>query len=706
MSDEEDIGAIVDLLGKAIQKAAKNEPPEGIQLSHRISEVEIETSTTGASFIKLQIIDPDWELQTDGWLSLNKEGLLQQVEIEFPEESGWFWRLCAVDGTNIVSGPNLTLTMEDRIVAYLRDYWGPKTAPPGTTTRAQFVRDLVREVGGHGEGKIRFVCPAVDKVQPIEPSGNEKKEILETKTAEAEHKTKANKEPGLTKGAKPTIKGAGASAEQIANANILLSTAVNAGASQEVQEAIIFAGIAESGLKSSSDNGNYWGVLAASHSNIPQHNTKEMAEAFLHGGKGYKSALDLAKTIKNPAAIASQAEGAVPYDSSGVSEQYKSEAGFSNFINEAKTVVETSGFAPNGNEGNENKSDVGQVQRGTTANPDEDSWDCIQRLAQQVNWRCFTDGNTLFYITDPQLRGQQPALFIDVPANVIRNSKGEETEGAITESLSYTFDNTTFEYRKNHKQKGKIQRRSKATKATTPSEVRFSMICGVKDFRAGEVFVFENSGCIDGRWIVVNATRNVLADTFTQFVLAPPTAPLPEPKSQETEGEHTSGTIEGYRNPFKEVTNLTPARIDMGVDYAGTGNVTAIGNGTVTFAQNVTGWEGGGCVVYTLADGPFAGKHVYVAENVTCKVKAGDKVTPGQVICSMAGGIETGWASGNGDQALAASLGQQAPGDPGSWESKSGESFNHLLEKLGVTSGTKNSGGKGTSGQPMPPGFP
>ena len=55
-------------------------------------------------------------------------------------------------------------------------------------------------------------------------------------------------------------------------------------------------------------------------------------------------------------------------------------------------------------------------------------------------------------------------------------------------------------------------------------------------------------------------------------------------------------------------------------------------------------------MVYRLVDGAFAGKYVYVAENVTVSVHAGQRVKAGERIAIAHGGfpyMETGWASGD-----------------------------------------------------------
>lgn len=162
----------------------------------------------------------------------------------------------------------------------------------------------------------------------------------------------------------------------------------------------------------------------------------------------------------------------------------------------------------------------------------------------------------------------------------------------------------------------------------------------------------------------------------------------------------------GYVNPFSQIAGLTPERIDMGVDYAGTGPVLALGSGTV-FNTAGPGWPGGGFIGITLDTGPFAGLSYFVAEDVRAAVKVGDHVLAGQEIGVMfhgPAGIETGWAAGHGDQPLAAALGQQNKGgDPGAWSSAAGISFDRVLVAAGAPSGIPQ--GTTVHGK-MPGGYP
>jgi hypothetical protein len=156
-----------------------------------------------------------------------------------------------------------------------------------------------------------------------------------------------------------------------------------------------------------------------------------------------------------------------------------------------------------------------------------------------------------------------------------------------------------------------------------------------------------------------------------------------------------------YVNPLREVRGLTPRRIDLGVDYAGSGPLLALGRGRVTTASDtdsgpsscwaISCWPGGGIVVYRLLDGPFAGKYVYVAEHLTVTVRRGQTVRAGQQVATLYAGYpwsEWGWAAGPGPEALAMADGHRCQcSDPGGWSTIDGRNMNQLLVHLGAPSG-------------------
>jgi len=173
----------------------------------------------------------------------------------------------------------------------------------------------------------------------------------------------------------------------------------------------------------------------------------------------------------------------------------------------------------------------------------------------------------------------------------------------------------------------------------------------------------------------------------------------------DTSGNSVTKTVRygvwAYVNPLRALAGLRPSRIDMGVDYSGSGPVLAIGKAKVVTASYIPGPEScwgrtcapapGGWVVYRLLDGPFVGRYIYAVENITLRVKAGQIVRPGQTIAVLHPGspnLEIGWAAGRHAETLALARNHQcACIDPGGWSSIEGRNFNGLLVWLDAPSG-------------------
>jgi hypothetical protein len=145
----------------------------------------------------------------------------------------------------------------------------------------------------------------------------------------------------------------------------------------------------------------------------------------------------------------------------------------------------------------------------------------------------------------------------------------------------------------------------------------------------------------------------------------------------------------GYVNPLSGA-RVKPERIDMGVDYAGSGTLAAIGRARLTYvATSGTGWPGA-FIEYRLLGGPDAGRYVYYAEGVvpTPRLRVGQIVAAGQPIASIIPyyetGIELGWGSGANTKTYAAAAGQwSATDDEGDVASPAGKSFSALIAALG-----------------------
>jgi hypothetical protein len=143
-----------------------------------------------------------------------------------------------------------------------------------------------------------------------------------------------------------------------------------------------------------------------------------------------------------------------------------------------------------------------------------------------------------------------------------------------------------------------------------------------------------------------------------------------------------------YLNPLRAISDLIPQRVDMGVDFAGSGPIYALGNGIITQAEGDNGgWPGGGWITYQLTSGPAAGLVVYVAEDVTPTVQVGDQVTSSTVIAQMydgGDGIETGWATPDSSTAESQLAVAGGVGGDGPFPTEVGLSFDALLVALGV----------------------
>ena len=154
-----------------------------------------------------------------------------------------------------------------------------------------------------------------------------------------------------------------------------------------------------------------------------------------------------------------------------------------------------------------------------------------------------------------------------------------------------------------------------------------------------------------------------------------------------------------YRNPLRAVRGLVAERVDMGVDYAGTGPVFAPGPGVITEADQA--WAGGQgtgpgwFISERLSSGPLKGRSVYFAEHITPSVRPGQRVTTATQIGTMAGGIETGFAAGPSSPGttLAAETGQvPASGDPGAHPTAFGAAWSTILSRLGAPAGVQPQG--------------
>jgi hypothetical protein len=174
----------------------------------------------------------------------------------------------------------------------------------------------------------------------------------------------------------------------------------------------------------------------------------------------------------------------------------------------------------------------------------------------------------------------------------------------------------------------------------------------------------------------------LVSQTEVSKVLAASLAPQP------VSAPAFSPVLPVYLNPLRATSGLIEQRVDMGVDFAGSGPIYALGNGVITNAESDNaGWPGGGWITYQLTSGPAQGLVVYVAEDVTPEVQVGQDVTSSTVIAQMyngADGIETGWATPDSSTAESQLAVAGGVGGDGPFPTEVGLSFDALLVALGV----------------------
>ena len=121
----------------------------------------------------------------------------------------------------------------------------------------------------------------------------------------------------------------------------------------------------------------------------------------------------------------------------------------------------------------------------------------------------------------------------------------------------------------------------------------------------------------------------------------------------------------------------------MGVDFCLTPGepIRAVGDGVVV-RISWDWWEHQPYIWYQLLDGPYAGRYVYVAEQITCLGRVGSQLSAGGPLAYYKKSgtcIETGWSAADG-----ATLAQATTGYQEGQVTLAGVSFAHFLISLGV----------------------
>lgn len=301
-----------------------------------------------------------------------------------------------------------------------------------------------------------------------------------------------------------TVKGVRATAEQRDAINEAVSIAQRKNTPTNGILGMLCAGTFESGWKPSAKNPKSTanGVLQALETGL---STEKQVTSWLDGGHGFQGGggIALARQGLSPGEIAARVEAGET-----------SPSGYAVFLPEArKTLAAFTG----GLVGGTTLSTVAGTkvaepyiyERGTRKGQKENSWEATGRLAEQVNFRRWASLNTLFYVSDEELRAAAAALTIH----------GDE---------GWLVSRPTFEEHAS----GRIN-----------TEVAFRVLSERWGVLPGAVVVMASQGAINGRYLVASVLDD-LWSPITTVTLRRPVPVRPEP-ARETRTISVDGVTSG-----------------------------------------------------------------------------------------------------------------------------------------------------------------
>ena len=481
---------------------------DGLQFDARIENLvtgaEIERTMEGASTVTITIFDSEGALLAGQGITTRGGGFAQGGP-SFLSQSSPLVRL-TLDGYEYElvkvqkQGRNITLTLEDYLVALMRRYNKPRKAYRDKVTRAQFAHSLVREVR---ERRIGFVSPNEARKQPIAGSGAGR--VTQRQAARDE----AARAPGFADNADIRVKGAKTTSSQKKLLALAMRICDEKNASFGVRAALICGMTQESNVSNDKTPDQYGsvGVLQAQlryHGDKaydPEYQIRVMLDKGFTGWHGYEGLIASVqkKRCDHPVYCLIRHLGPASW-----TYQY-----YYKWWDEAKKTVRlwtgdaSATSSSDADTGNASETVVKRYAftRGTSSKK-EDTWTCLGRLADEVNWRRFLIGDTLYFISETDLLAAKPNLTVS-----------EDSPGV--DEINFDFD-----YGK------------KAQAATIQARA------GMWTVPPGLTVELEDLGPANGRWLV-SAVRRSLFSAATEITLKRPTPQKPEP-APETETRTTS----------------------------------------------------------------------------------------------------------------------------------------------------------------------
>lgn len=361
----------------------------------------------GASELVLTVLDPP-----------PRRRLLQSKLLEEAHEltlDGLHWKLVKVSS----EGQNapLVLTYEPLIVYLLKQIKGPHKAFRDLMTRAEYAQARAYEA----KPRPKFIAPELHVVQPIASAAQGK---AAKKKAEEERGKGIGNNTALKIGGHPATKA------QVEILERMLRTAESESASTRVMEALVVTCIDESMVGALSSNllqqEPFIGI-GTDHSS-----PEESALGFLTGYKtstgktqgaiGFAKANPSAKVAKICTSIQRNRDGAAPYE---------------RFLDEGRAWVAAYGGG----------SDVGTLSTERYAfqqSKTESNWKVMNRLAGEVNWRCFESASWIYFLDEPTLLRSHLRMLVSDSAPGIVDTTFDYDVGKEVTEVTVTAQTSTW----------------------------------------------------------------------------------------------------------------------------------------------------------------------------------------------------------------------------------------------------------------------
>lgn len=362
-----------------------------LELGAGVLDATLTRTMFGASTVELEVFDPERRLLRNILLAEKWDAEIDGLRFRWP-------------GALSKSGDNITLTLEDRWIALLREAKGPKRVVrgegPHKMTRAEFIKMLVEEACGKG---LRFFCPQLHKQQPIK-SEREGKKAADDATE--------NRGKAIGEAKHLTVKGVKATAEQIRLGERALRAAESHGAPFRVEVAMMEALIVESVLGAATNNFMEMTPETQAESKYKATVLEEAVAGFLLGyAPGHEGAIEYFRKHPN----AAPHEIAQGVQASGAGKASNGAGNYGPWNDEAREWVEAFG----GGEGDASITVTEPYE--FVVGKKQDYWAAIKELAKEVNWRAFIVADVFYYMPEPELFRSEVRAAIDGQTDWVEN---------------------------------------------------------------------------------------------------------------------------------------------------------------------------------------------------------------------------------------------------------------------------------------------